>query len=129
MKAEASLVVAGGAVLFGVGAQQRGVDVEDRPLGGGAERESIRPGQLARRFDPLQLRRADPLDRPEGGGIGGDLAEQAGLVAERRLIAEVLTALGQGDDQVAQDLPVVVGGSPLAPPPAPWSAPTCHIGW
>ena len=114
VEAEAALVVAGRALLLGVGAEQRGVDVEDRPLGGGAEREGALPRQLARRFDPLQLRRADPLDRPEGGGVGGDLAEEAGLVAERGQIAEVLAALGQGDDQVAQDLPVVMGGAPLA---------------
>lgn len=92
-----------------MGAEQRGVDVEDRALGSGACLEGPLPGRLARRFDPFQLCRADPLDRPEGGGVGGDVAEEVGLVAKRSLVGDVLAALGQGDDEIAQDLPVLVG--------------------
>jgi len=86
VEAEAALVIAGRTLLFGVGAQQGGVDVEDRLIGGGAERKGMLPRHLARRFDPLQLLGADPLDRSEGRGVGCDPAEEGGLVAKRGLV-------------------------------------------
>ena len=76
VEAEAALVVAGRALLIGVRAEQGGVDIEDRPLGPGTEREGPLPRQLARPADPLQLGLPDPLDRPEGGRVRGDLAKR-----------------------------------------------------
>ena len=97
-----------------MGAKQGRVDVEIDPLGAGAEREGALARRLAGGADALELRLADPLQRPKGGGVRGDVAEQVGLVAKRGQVGQVLAALTEGDEQVAQDLAVGVGGAALA---------------
>ena len=82
VKAEAALVVAGGSFLLGVGAQQRGVDVEGDRLRAGARI----PGSLQRLCascaNRFQGHGVDRLDRPVGGALGGDRPEQGLLAAQ-----------------------------------------------
>ena len=103
-----ALVVAGRLLLLGVRVEQGRIDIEDEPLGTGTEREGALARRLARGTDSLQLRLTDPLDQPERGRVRGDITEQVGLVAKRSEVRQVLAALDQGDDQLAQHPPVRV---------------------
>ena len=66
MKAEAALVGAGGGLLFGVGGEEAGVDVEDQLLGPGAgipgTLQRHRPGDA----DRFEQARVDRLQHPVG---------------------------------------------------------------
>lgn len=114
MKAEASLVVPRRALLLRGGTEQRGVDAEGDRLGSGAGV----PGVLSRNPpcapDRFQQVRVDRLDHPVGGPLGGDRPEQRLLVAQDAEVGNAVPAVGDGDDQVAQDDAWIVGGAPFA---------------
>ena len=65
-KAEAALVVAGGALLLGVGGEQAGVDVEDQLLGSGARIPGLGAAPCPGDADRFQQVRVDRLQHPVG---------------------------------------------------------------
>ena len=114
VKAEAALVVAGGAFLLGVGGEERGVDVEDQLLGPGAGipclGHRLGPGG-ADRFEQAGV---DRLHHPVGRRLRGHCPEQSLLAAQHAEVRDAIAAVGDGDGKVAQDDAGVVGGAALA---------------
>ena len=97
-------------------AEQRRVDVDRHPLGGDSEIPGAGAGRLARRGKALEELRVggDPLDHPIGRGVGGDLAEQRRLLADRAEVAKRLAAVGEHHGQVADYAARVVATLALA---------------
>ena len=111
VEAEASLVVARRPLLLGGGAEQGGVDAERDRLGPGAGvpgNPACAGPYASNRF---QQARVDRLDRPVGCPLGGDRPEERLLVAQHAEVGDAVPAIGDRDDQVAQDDAGIVGGA------------------
>jgi hypothetical protein len=113
VKAEAALVVAGGAFLLGVGEQKRGVDVEDQLLGSGAGVPCLCQRHRAGGADRFEQAGVDRLQHPVGRRLRRHRSEQRLLVAQHAQVGEVIAAIGDRDREVAQDDTGVVGGAAL----------------
>jgi hypothetical protein len=118
MKAEAALEVARRALLLGVAPDQRRVEIDRHPFGGDTQLPGVLAGLLSRRPQTLEQLGlgGDPLDRPVGGRVGGDLAKERRLPADRAQVAERLAAVGEHHRQVAHNTAGVVARAPLAHP-------------
>jgi hypothetical protein len=88
---------------------------DQRPGGSHAEREHpfthTGPG-APQRVDELVL--ADRVDETPGGRVGGDRAEQSGLVAQRAQVAQRVAPVGEHHRQIAHDPTRVVARAALA---------------
>jgi hypothetical protein len=82
VKAEAALVVAGGAFLLGMGDQKRGVDVEDQLLGSGSGIPCLGQRLGAGCADRFEQAGVDRLQHPVGRRLGGHHPEQRLLAAQ-----------------------------------------------
>jgi hypothetical protein len=101
VEAIAALVVAGGALLVGVGRDKRGVDVQDEAPGGARQAPGAGAGGAASLAQAGQHPFVETLQTAVGGGIRGDLAEQYALVSERSQVGQAVAAVGQHHGQVA----------------------------
>ena len=107
MKPETALEVAGRALLVGVCAQQRRVEVDlDQPRPRAAPPRP-RPGLRARRPDRLQRARVggDPLDQPIRRRVRRHRPEQRLLLAHRPQVAQRVAAVGQHHRQIPDHAP------------------------
>jgi len=102
MEAEAVLVVAGRLLLVGVRGHQRRVEVEDHPLGRPRQLPDVRPRPRTRAPHRRQALRVERRKHPPGGGIGGNIAEQGRLVAQRTQVGQTVAAVGEHHRQVTQ---------------------------
>jgi hypothetical protein len=102
MEPEPLLVGGGRSRLLREGLHQGGVEVQGRPPRSRTPLPDPGPGSGPGSLDPLQHALLDRLHHPPGGGLGGHLSEQAGLVAEHLQVREAVAAVGQGYRQVHQ---------------------------
>jgi hypothetical protein len=114
VKAEAALVVAGGAFLLGVGDQKRGVDVEDQLLGPGSGVPCPGQGLGAGGAERFEQAAVDRLQHSVGRRLRCHRPEQGLLAAQDAEVRDVIAAVGDRDREVAHDDAGVVGGVALA---------------
>jgi hypothetical protein len=119
---EGVLVGAGRALLaVGVGKQQGGVEVQDRPPGWPGPctpgtRAGVRAGGPQRSQAVLVLQ-GDGFQRSPGGWDRGHWPKQAVAASQQPQVTEAVAAIGEHDDQITQDLGwLVSAGAALALP-------------
>ena len=96
------LVGAGCLLLVGVGGHERRVEVEGDAAGCAGKLPDTSTRFCPRPPDRLQARRVEGGERPPGGRIRGDAAEQGRLGAQRAQVGQTVTAVGEHDREVAQ---------------------------
>ena len=104
------------AVLLRMRADQRGVDVDDDPLGRSAGGPRVLARPRASGAQRLKQRRVagDRIDDAKRRGVRGDLPEQRLLVAHRAQVGQAVAAVGQHDRQIAHHAAGIVPAAALA---------------
>ena len=102
MKAEAALEVDRRALLLGVRADQRRVDVDHDPLRARAQLPRARPRSRPRRAQRLERPgvAGDPVDQPKRRRVRRDRPEQRLLIAHRAQVRQAVAAVGEHHRQI-----------------------------